>query len=92
MSVPDALFEPLRGKGRTVRQALGEVALRWEAAPLTGVGARSALEESVRHLLLRGRIRGELPAGADPAAAAHAFVEALVAGRGVAAVAEVLGA
>jgi len=89
VSVPDALFEPLRGKGRTVRQALTEVARRWE------MGARAAdalqpLEDAVRHLLRRGQIRGELPPVADTGALARSFVCGLVDGRGAAAVSLVL--
>ena len=91
MSVPDALFEPLRGKGRTVRLALTEVARRWEAGPLRADGLQP-LEDAVRHLLRRGQIRHELPDSASPAALARAFVEALVAGKAATAVESILGA
>ncbi len=86
MSAHDPLFEPLLGKRRTVRQALVEVAERWAAAPIEDAGARGAFEEAVRHLLQRGKMRRELPPGIDPAARARAFVAALAAGRGAAAV------
>jgi len=40
----------------------------------------------VRHLIHRGAIRGELPAGVDAAALAREFVAGLAAGEGTAAV------
>lgn len=90
MSATDAVLEPLRGKGRTVRQALGEVAERWGRGPLEDAEASRALEDAVRHLLRRGQIRGELPAGVDAAALARGFVAGLRAGQGAAAVDAVL--
>ena len=86
MSQHDLVFEPLLGKRRTVRQALLEVAERWTKAPIEDPGARSALEDAVRHKILRGEIAGEVPPGTDAAALARAFVAALVAGKGLAAV------
>lgn len=86
MSGHDALFEPLLGKRRTVRQALSEVAERWTRAPIDQADVRTALEESVRHKILRGELGGELPAGTDAAALARAFVAGLVAGEGTRAV------
>lgn len=86
MNAAEAVLEPLRGKGTTVRQALTEVARRWAAGPLVEPRAREALEDAVRHLLRRGEIRGELPAWIDAAAMARAYVDALVVGRGAAAV------
>ena len=91
MNPVEAVLEPLRGKGRTVRHALTEVARRWAAGPLGDTGGRRALEDGVRHLLRRGEIRGELPAGIDAAATARAYVDALVAGEGTAAVDRVAG-
>jgi hypothetical protein len=82
----EAVLEPLRGKGRTVHQALTEVAQRWASGPLADAGGRRALEDAVHHLLRRGAIRGELPAGIDAAAISQAYVDALVAGEGTAAV------
>jgi hypothetical protein len=90
MSGHDAVFEPLLGKGRTLQQALREVAQRWVAAPIEDGGTRAALEDSVKHLLRRAVVRRELPAGADTEALARAFVAALVAGQGSAAVERVL--
>ena len=89
MSSHDAVFEPLLGKRRTVRQALLEVAERWGSSPIDDAGARAALEDAVRHKLLRGEIDGELPEGSDALALARAFVAGLVAGEGLAAVARV---
>jgi hypothetical protein len=86
MTSRDALFEPLLGKRRTVRQALVEVAERWAAAPIDDVEGCAALEDAVRHKILRGEISREIPAGADAAALARAFVAALVAGEGARAV------
>lgn len=86
MSEHDAVFEPLLGKRRSVRRALLEVAERWARSPIEDGGVRAALEESVRHLIHRGAIRGELPAGVDAAALAREFVAGLVAGEGTAAV------
>jgi hypothetical protein len=86
MSTRDALFEPLYGKRRTVRQALIEVAERWGRSPLADAGGRAALEDAVRHALRRGEIARELPAGTDLTAVAAAFVDGLVAGEGAAAV------
>lgn len=86
MSARDDVLEPLRGKGRTVRQALTEVAERWVRGPLEGADGSRALEDAVRHLLRRGEIRRELPAGLDAAALARAFVVGLRAGQGAAAV------
>ena len=91
MSAADAVLEPLRGKGRTVRQALTEVAERWVSGPLEGTDGPRALEDAVRHLLRRGVIRGELSASADTAALARAFVRGLVDGRGTAAVEAAVG-
>ena len=91
MSVADVVLEPLRGKGRTVRQALTEVAERWASGPLEGPDGPRALEDAVRHLLRRGVIRGELPATADAVALSRAFVGGLVEGRGRAAVEAALG-
>jgi hypothetical protein len=86
VSAHDPLFEPLLGKRRTVRQALVEVAERWAAAPLQDAAALGTLEDAVRHLLERGKKRRELPPAVDAAARARAFVEALAAGQGPAAV------
>ncbi|MGZ6071084.1 MAG: hypothetical protein ACXWK8_07685 [Myxococcaceae bacterium] len=86
MSAADAVLEPLRGKGRTVRQALTEVAERWVSGPLEGTDGTRALEDAVRHLLRRGVIRRELPPTADTGALSRAFVRLLVEGRGRAAV------
>jgi len=86
MSAHDPLFEPLLGKRRTVRQALVEAAERWATAPIDEPRARGAFEDAVRHLLERGKMRRELPPGVDAAARARAFVEALAAGQGKAAV------
>jgi hypothetical protein len=86
MSTHDAVFEPLLGKRRTVRQALLEVAERWTKAPIDDPGVRAALEDAVRHKIRRGEIAGELPSGTDAAALARAFVAELVAGQGLAAV------
>jgi hypothetical protein len=91
LSAADAVLEPLRGKGRTVRQALTEVAERWMSGPLDDVDARGSLENAVRHLLRRGVIRRELPATADTGTLARAFVRGLVEGRGRAAVEAALG-
>jgi hypothetical protein len=90
MSARDAVFEPLLGKRRTVRQALVEVAERWVAAPIDDAQGRAELEDAVRHKILRGEIGGELSQGVDAAALARAFVAALVAGQGAAAVSHVL--
>jgi len=89
MSEHDAVFEPLLGKRRTVRQALIEVAERWARAPIGDPGARAELENAVRHKILRGAIGGELPAWTDAAELARQFVAGLVAGEGAAAVARV---
>ena len=89
MTRHDPVFEPLLGKRRTVRQALIEVAERWTRTPIHDVSARAALEDAVRHKILRGEIDRELPAGTDAAALARAFLAGLVAGEGVAAVARV---
>jgi hypothetical protein len=78
----DAVFEPLLGKRRTVRQALSEVAERWTRTPIDEADVRSALEDSVRHTIVRGEISGERPPGTDAAALARAFVAGLVAGEG----------
>ncbi len=86
MSSRDALFEPLHGKRRTLRQALIEVAERWGRSPLADADGRAALEDAVRHALRRGEISRELPAGTDIPALAAAFVAGLVAGEGAAAV------
>jgi hypothetical protein len=72
-----------------VRRALLEVAERWARSPIEDGGVRAALEESVRHLIHRGAIRGELPAGVDAAALAREFVAGLAAGEGTAAVGRV---
>ena len=89
MSGHDEIFEPLLGKRRTTRQALVEVAERWARAPIQEAAVRASLEDAVRHKILRGEIARELPAGADAAGLARAFVAALVAGEGTAAVAKV---
>ena len=89
MSGHDAVFEPLLGKRRTVRQALSEVAERWTRTPIGDPEVRAALENSVRHKILRGAVGGELPPGTDAAALARAFVTGLVAGEGTGAVARV---
>jgi len=89
MSGHDAVFEPLLGKRRTVRQALLEVAERWTRTPIGDPDVRAALEDSVRHKIVRGAIGGELPAGTDAPALARAFVAGLVAGEAAAAVARV---
>jgi len=88
----DAVFEPLLGKRRTVRQALSEVAERWLRTPIADPEVQAALESSVRHKILRGAVGGELPPGTDAAALARAFVTALVAGEGIGAVGKVFGA
>jgi hypothetical protein len=85
----DDVFEPLLGKRRTVRQALSEVAERWTRAPIADPEVQAALENSVRHKILRGEVGGELPAGTDADALAHAFVTGLVAGEGMGAVTRV---
>lgn len=92
MSSHDDVFEPLHGKRRTVRQALVEVAERWVSSPIDDTAKRVALEDAVRHKLLRGEIGGELPGGIDAAALARAFVAGLVMGEGRAAVAHVFPA
>jgi hypothetical protein len=92
MSSRDAIFEPLLGKRRSVRQALAEVAERWAATPIDDAEGRAALEDAVRHKILRGEIGGELPQGVDAAALARAFVAGLVAGEGKVAVARVIPA
>ncbi|HEY1334381.1 MAG TPA: hypothetical protein VGF31_09000 [Myxococcaceae bacterium] len=89
MSGHDAVFEPLLGKRRTVRQALSQVAERWTRAPIEDPEVQASLENSVRHKILRGQVGGELPPGTDAAALAHAFVSGLVAGEGTGAVARV---
>jgi hypothetical protein len=89
MSGHDDIFEPLLGKRRTTRQALLEVAERWAQAPIQDAAVRVSLEDAVRHKILRGEIAREVPAGADAAALARAFVAGLVAGEGTAAVARV---
>lgn len=89
MSRHDPVFEPLLGKRRTVRQALVEVAERWTSDPIPDARLRAALEDAVRHKILRGEIGGELPEGSDALALARAFVAGLVAGEGLAAVARV---
>lgn len=91
MNAGDVVLEPLRGKGRTVRQALTEVAERWASGPLEGTEGPRVLEDAVRHLLRRGVIRRELPAAADTGALSRAFVRGLVEGRGRAAVEAALG-
>ena len=85
MSGHDAVFEPLLGKRRTVRQALLEVAERWGRTPIEDVAVLAALEDAVRHKIRRGEIGGELPPGTDAAALARAFVTGLVEGEGGAA-------
>ncbi|HET9036973.1 MAG TPA: hypothetical protein VFN45_12230 [Myxococcaceae bacterium] len=90
MSSRDAVLEPLLGKRRTVRQALVEVAERWAAAPIEDAEGRAALEDAVRHKILRGEIGGELFRGVDASGLARAFVTGLVAGEGAAAVSRVL--
>jgi len=85
----DAVFEPLLGKRRTVRQALLEVAERWTRTPIGDPEVVAALESSVRHKILRGEVGGELPPGTDAAALARAFVTGLVKGEGMGAVARV---
>ena len=89
MRTRDAVLEPLRGKERTVRGALTEVAERWATARLDD-GDVGALEDAVRHLLRRGVIRRELPAGLDAEGRARAFVRGLQAGQGAAAVDPIL--
>lgn len=90
MNTHDPLFEPLLGKRRSVRQALTEVAERWASAPIVDAAGQAALEDAVRHKLLRGGIGREIPADIDAAALARAFVADLVAGQGAAAVDAVL--
>jgi hypothetical protein len=85
----DAVFEPLLGKRRTTRQALLEVAERWVRTPIQDAGVRASLEDAVRHKILRGEIGREIPGGVDAAGLARAFVAALVAGEGRAAVSRV---
>jgi hypothetical protein len=89
MSQHDPVFEPLLGKRRTVRQALLEVAERWTSTPIEDPGVRAALEDAVRHKILRGEISRELPVGTDAAGLARSFVTGLVAGEGAAALARV---
>lgn len=89
MSTRDAVLEPLRGKGRTVRGALTEVAERWVTARLDDADV-GALEDAVRHLLRRGVICRELPAGIDAEALARVFVRGLQAGQGTAALEAIL--
>jgi len=89
MSRHDGVFEPLRGKRRTVRQALIEVAERWTRTPIADPEVRVALEDAVRHKIQRGEIARELPAGTDAVGLAREFVAGLVAGEGAAAVARV---
>ncbi len=90
MSSRDGVLEPLLGKRRTVRQALVEVAERWAAAPIEDAEGRAALEDAVRHKILRGEIGGELSREVDASGLARAFVAGLVAGEGAAAVSRVL--
>jgi hypothetical protein len=85
----DEVFEPLLGKRRTVRQALLEVAERWTRSSIEDQPGRTALEDAVRHKILRGEIGREIPPGADAAGLARAFVAGLVAGEGTAAVSRV---
>ncbi len=86
MNARDLVLEPLLGKRRRIREALVEVAERWVSHPLADAEGRAALEDAVRHKLLRGEIGRELPAGVDAAALARAFVAGLIAGEGAAAV------
>jgi len=90
LSRHDGVFEPLRGKRRTVRQALTEVAERWARHPVKDAVVRAALEDAVRHLLRRGQIDGQLPADTDLTQLAQSFVDGLVRGEGPAAVDRVL--
>ena len=89
MSEHDAVFEPLLGKRRTVRQALLEVAERWNRAPIGDPAVRAELEDAVRHKIRRGAIAREMPAGTDAAVLAREFVAGLVAGEGAGAVGRV---
>jgi hypothetical protein len=84
-----AVFEPLLGKRRTVRQALLEVAERWSRTPIADPAVRAELEDAVRHKIRRGQIGREMPAGTDAAGLAREFVAGLVAGEGVRAVGRV---
>jgi hypothetical protein len=72
-----------------VRQALIEVAERWTRQPIADAAVRRELEDAIQHLLRRGEISGQFPAGVDAAALAHRFVAGLEAGEGPAAVARV---
>ena len=87
MTPRDAVFEPLQGKGRPLRQALALLVERWTAAPL-GDDDLGALEQSLMHLFRRAQLRRQLPASADPARLARDFLRALREGRGAQALAE----
>ena len=89
MNEHDAVFEPLLGKRRTVRQALLEVAEQWGRTPIGDPAVRAELEDAVRHKIRRGEIGREMPAGTDAAVLAREFVAGLLAGEGVGAVGRV---
>jgi hypothetical protein len=86
VSEHDAVFEPLLGKRRTVRQALLEVAERWSRTPIGDPAVRAELEDAVRHKIRRGEIAREMPAGTDAEVLARDFLAGLLAGEGVGAV------
>jgi hypothetical protein len=77
----DAVFEPLHGKGRPLRQVLAELVERWAAAPL-GEQDAPAMEEALHHLFRRAQLRKQLPSTADPVGLAGEFFRALREGRG----------
>jgi hypothetical protein len=82
----DGVFEPLQGKGRPLRQALGLLVERWTATPLGGDDL-GALEQSLMHLFRRAQLRRQLPLSADPAQLGRDFLAALREGRGAQALA-----
>jgi hypothetical protein len=86
VSSRDRVFEPLHGKGITLRQALELLVGRWNEAPL-GDEDTAALESALQHLFRRARLRRQLPATAEPALLAREFLRALQAGQGAQALA-----
>jgi hypothetical protein len=86
LSGRDAVFEPLHGKGRPLRESLSLLVERWKAGPL-GDEDLGALEEALHHLFRRAQVRRTLPSSADPVVLAREFLRALREGRGREAVA-----